>query len=346
MEIDLRYNRVRGVYLLNGLRVILLPKGGLELIQDYVANILGLATKSIFEDAMAVTIYSFLTDLIKSKNLKMHSEERTTEEIFQLFNSMGLGHIRIASSDVDSYGITAENGFNSFMGLMKPMPYCFQMGGLLTGIYRLILKKSVKVTELKCKSMGTSDIDWFKLDVLEERESYNYIPSPTYTVDDNNSDLEKPEITITDYGISINSIPTEIVPVIFFPYLFEKLKKIIGSGAYGLEYGIGTYLSKLFQPYSLSAITSKYQVAGFEVLSPLDGVGLITSTKNQFGGLNEIDVYDSFNALHIEASPEKRCFFLSGLFSGLSYNLVGTSLKLKETDCSAINNSVCKFSFQ
>ena len=345
METELRYNRVKGIYTLNGFRVILLPKGGLELIQDYVANILGLATKSIFEGAMATAIYSFLTDLIKNKNLKLRNEERTTGEIFQIFKDMGLGSIRIASSDVDSYEITAESGFNSFMGLIKPLPYCFQMSGLLTGVYRLVLKKDVKVNELKCKTMGTSDIDWFELNVLEDKESYTYVPSPNYPVDDGNIDLEKPEITFTDYGISINSIPTEIVPVVFFPYLFEKLKKIIGTGAYGLEYGIGTYLSKLFQPYSLSGIATRYGITGFQILSPLNGIGLITVTKNQFGGLNEIDIYDSFNALHIEPSSEKRCFFLSGLLSGLSYGLVGTTLKLQETDCSAINNSVCKFSF-
>ena len=348
MNLDLRYDKARGIYVLNGLRVIPLPKGGLELIQDYVGNILGLATKSIFEDAMATTIYSFLTDLAKTNQIKIRDNERCEDELFSMFGGLGLGDIGIVSKDISSYSLTMDHNFNSFLGMSKSMTYCFQSGGLLIALYRLMLGKDVKVNELKCKTTGTSDIDWFELTILDDKKDYPYISSPSYPFDSKNPDpnLEKVEISRSEYGITMNSMPMEIVPAIFFPYLFGKLKKIIGMGVYGIQYGIGTTMSKLYTPYPIPDVASKYQVAGFDVLAPLAGVGLVKSIKSNFGGLQEVDVYDSFNALHVDAETEKRCYLLAGIFTGLSYLLLGNNLKLKEIDCSSVNNSFCKFSFE
>lgn len=348
MDLDLRYDKTRGIYVLNGLRVMPLPKGSLELIQDYVGAILGLATKSIFEDAMATTVYSFLTDLAKNRQIKIKNDERCEEELFSMFRGLGFGNIGVVSKDINSYSLTMDHSFNSFLSITKPMTYCYQAGGLLTALYRLMLGKDVKVNELKCKTTGNSDIDWFEMIILNEKKEFSYINSPSYPFDakNPNPDLEKVEISNSEYGVTINSMPVEIVPVIFFPYLFSKLRKIIGMGVYGIQYGIGTTMSKLYVPYSLPQVASKYQVAGFDVLAPLAGVGFVKSIKNDFGGLQEVDVYDSFNALHVDAETEKRCYLLAGILTGLSYFLLGTNLKLKEADCSSVNNSFCKFSFE
>lgn len=342
MDIDLRYYKNKGIYVLNGTRVILLPSGSLELIQDYVSTILGLATKSIFEDAMATTIYSFVQDMINAKTLKLRGE-RSDAELFTLIQDMGLGHISLISKDAGSYSLTIDKCFNSTLSSIKQLNSCFQADGILAALYRLMLEKEVKVTELKCKSTGNSDADLFEVNTTGEKGNYTYIKSPTYQVDDQN--FEKIDMLQTEVGVVINSIPVEIVPVIFFPYVFSRLRKIIGMGVYGIQYGIGTTLSKLYMPYPISKVAVKYQVDGFSVLSPLAGVGLVQSVKNDFGGLKEIDIYDSFNSLHTDEEAEKRCFLLSGILTGLSYLIMGTNLKLRETDCAAVNNSVCKFSF-
>lgn len=329
--------------MLNGVRVVPLPKGGLELIQDYVGNILGLATKSIFEDVMATTIYSFISDLIKNKQIKLHGGERSEEELFKLMQDIGFGHFNEMSKDVDSYSVTIEKCFNSFFGITKTMNYCFQANGILTAIYRLVLGKDVKANELRCKTTGNADIDWFEVKVIGDRSDYVHVDSPVYDLSE--LDFEQIQINGSESGTLINSIPVEVVPVTFFPYLFSKLRKIIGMGVYGIQYGIGTALSKLYLPYPLTDIATKYQVNGLEVLSPLAGVGLVQAIKNDFGGLKEVDIYDSFNSLHIDNEVEKRCFLLSGVLAGLSYSLLGTNLKIKELDCAAINNSICKFAF-
>lgn len=344
MELDFRYYKTKGIYTLNGIRTIPLPRGSLELIQDYVGNILGLATKSIFDDAMSTTTYSFLTDLIKTKQLRLRGEEQSEDEIFEIFERMGFGHMGAVSKDIGSYSITVEKGFNSVLGLIKPLNYCFLTDGLLTAIYRIIIGKDIKVSELKCKTTGSSDIDWFEVNILDQTAEFNYISSPEYELGEQN--FEKIDLEVSDYGILINSIPVEIVPVIFFPYLFGKLRKIIGMGVYGIQYGIGTTMSKLYLPYPLTNISTKYQSDGFEILSPLAGVGLVKQVKNDFGGIREIEVSDSFNVLHLSQESERRCFLLSGIFTGLSYGLVGTHLKIKEVSCSAMNNPTCTFSFE
>jgi predicted hydrocarbon binding protein len=345
MDLDLRYYRLRGIYILNGIRVVVLPRGSLELMQDYVANILGLATKSIFEEVMATTIHSFLTDLIKTKQLKLRDEEESEYELFSLFKRMGFGTINAVSKDVDSYSVTIDKGFNSIIGLSKGFNYCFQATGLLKAVYRILLEKEVAVTELKCKTTGNSDIDWFEVKVLGENATYNYAQVPP--CDLKGQGYEKIEVLLSDTaGAIINSMPVEIIPVIFFPYIFNKLRRIIGMGAYGIQYGMGTTMSKLYIPYPFGNIAIKYRVQGFEILSPLAGVGLVKNIKGDRGGLKELDIFESFNALKLSPEKEKRCSLLSGILTGLSYLFMGTQLKIREIDCSAINNSVCRFSFE
>jgi hypothetical protein len=222
MDIDLRYHKNKGIYVLNGLRVMLLPRGSLALIQDYVSTILGLATKSIFEEAMATTMYSFIQDLIKSKKLKLHGE-KSSEELFDLISDLGLGHINSMSKDIGSYSFTIDRCFNSVLSTIKSVNSCFQAGGILVALYRLMLEKDVKVTEAKCKSTGNSDIDWFDVNVIGANGNYSYVSSPIYMMDDQN--FEKIEILTAEFGILINSIPVEVIPVIFFPYLFSRLRK-------------------------------------------------------------------------------------------------------------------------
>ena len=50
MDLELEYDEDRGIYLLNKIRVLVLPKGSIESIQNSVNIILGLATKSIFQE--------------------------------------------------------------------------------------------------------------------------------------------------------------------------------------------------------------------------------------------------------------------------------------------------------
>ena len=82
------------------------------------------------------------------------------------------------------------------------------------------------------------------------------------------------------------------------------------------------------------------------MLPVISGMGRINTLKTELNYLIEVDVYNSFNALHIDDSMEKRCFLLGSLISGLSYKLTGTSLKLSEKECSATNGEVCKFAFE
>ncbi|MCL5009956.1 MAG: hypothetical protein M1433_03215 [Candidatus Parvarchaeota archaeon] len=344
MEIDLKYYKTKGIYTMNGFRVIVLPKGSFELIQMQVGKILGIATKSIFEDAMSTTIYSFLTDLIKSKQLKLHSEEKSEDEIFSLLYSMGLGKISVLSKDVDSYNITVRDGFNSILPDITSINSCFQMNGVIAAVYRIMMKRDIKVNENKCKSTGDSDMDWFKVSFLDKAENFNYISQPSYSLED--QPFDKIEIGKYSSDMLINSIPIEIVPVIFFPYLFSKLRKIIGVSVHGIEYGIGLAISKLYSQYNLQDAVAKYQTEGLDVLSPISGLGLIKTIKNNQGSIEQIDVYDSFNSLHIDQENEKRCFMVSGMFTNLSSKIFGSSYKLYESDCSSINNSVCKFSFE
>ena len=344
MDIDLRYDKDGGMYFLNGFRVILLPEGGLETIQDTVGKVLGLATKSIFQEAMATVTYSFLTDLINSKLIKKRNENKMKEEIFALFQDMGFGVAEEVSSDLNTYTVTVDRGFNSRLPLIKSSSYCFQEIGHLQGIYRVIFSRDTNAQENKCKSTGSSDMDLFTVQVVGDKKTYNYIPPKTYEKETRS--LEKIELIKTSSSTLVNSIPIEIIPATYFPYLFSKLRSIIGLGVYGIENNVGSEVSKIYAPFPFDLVSMKYQLSGFDILSPLAGVGKIETIKTDQNYLKEIDVKDSFNALHIDNASERRCFMLSGLFSGLSHKLIGTSVKLKETDCSAVNGSVCKFSFE
>ncbi len=344
MEIDLRYYKSKGVYTLNGFRVILFPRGSLELMQLQIGRILGLATKSIFDDAMSTTIYSFLTDLSKSKQMKAHGEEKREDEIFTLLEDLGYGKIGVVSKELESYSVVSTRCFNSTLPEIMPINSCFQMGGILAAVYRMLLKKDVRVTEVKCKSTGNSDSDWFKVELLGDKDDFNYVTQPAYKLNDQES--ERIEITGDGSGFVVNSIPVEIVPIVFFPYLFSRLRKTIGVSVHGIEYGVGMAVSKLYTDHNLQDVATKYQVAGLDVLAPISGIGAIKTIKNEQGNIEEIDVYDSFNALHVDTETEKRCFMLGGIFTGLSYHIFGSNYKLYESDCSSLNNSVCKFSFE
>ncbi|MGC8533363.1 MAG: hypothetical protein ACP5MV_01900 [Candidatus Parvarchaeum sp.] len=344
MEIKLEYDDERGIYLLNKIRVLVLPKGSLESLQNSVNIILGLATKSIFQEVSSTVFYSFLQDLIKRKSIKIRGEEKTEIEIFDLFKEMGFGRINKVSSDLNVYKISIDGSANSFLNLISNSPYCFNSIGMLTGIYRIITNRDVEVTEEKCRSTGDSDIDYFNIDVKDSKSEYSYIPSQIF--DEKNENLRTVEITKDETDIFINSIPSEIVPVVYFPYLFSKLRKIIGQGVYGVENQAGKELVKLYQQYNLQVIKDKYGLNDLSIISVLSGFGKIKTLKNNLGYFLEVDVYNSFNALHVDDAIEKRCFLLGSVLSGLSYKITGTMLKLNEKECSAINNEVCKFSFE
>ncbi len=344
MDINLMYDSDRGVYLLNGTRVLLLPRGALELIQDTVNIVLGLATKTILEDVMRTTVYSFLTDMVNLKMLKRRGEDKMLNEIFEFFRDIGFGKFDVVSTGLNYYTVGSDRNFNSALSMVKPMNYCYQAYGMLEAIFKVAGRRNTKVDETRCKTSGSADMDTFGVTVTDSREEYQYIASQPYPTED--SKVERVELMETESGPIVNSEPVEIVPVIFFPYLFSKLRSIIGMGAYGIQRNMGASLSKLYSQASLKEISTKYQVNGFYVLPRLAGAGRIDLVKNSIGGLEEIDIYDSFNALHADSLNEKRCFFLSGLLSGLSYPLTGISIKLHETECSSVNNSVCKFSFE
>lgn len=344
MDLELEYDEDRGMYLLNKIRVLVLPKGSTESIQNSVNIILGLATKSIFQEVSSTVFYSFLQDLIKRRSLKIHGEEKTEIEIFNLFKEMGLGRINKVSSDLGVYKISIDGNANSFLNIISNSPYCFNSLGLLTGIYRIIANKDVEVTEEKCRSTGDSDTDYFNISVKESKSEYTYIPSQIF--DQKNEKLKKVEITNDETDIFVNSIPSEIIPVVYFPYLFSKLRKIIGQGVYGIENQAGKELAKLYQQYNLQLIKEKYGIMDLGIISILSGFGKINTLKNELGYFLEVDVYNSFNALHIDEAIEKRCFLLGSILSSLSYKITGTMLRLTEKDCSAVNNEVCKFSFE
>ena len=59
MDIDLEYDDEKGIYLLNKIRVLVLPKGSLESLQNSVNMILGLATKSIFQEVSSTVFILF-----------------------------------------------------------------------------------------------------------------------------------------------------------------------------------------------------------------------------------------------------------------------------------------------
>ncbi len=344
MEIDLRYEKGVGVYLLNGVRVVLLPRGGLEFIQDYVNDIIGLATKNIFEDAMATIVYSFLIDLIKGRALKRHGDERMLDEISHLFEDLGFGRMYVVSKDVDSIDVGISGNFNSVLSVIKPLKYCFAATGMIGSILRVILGKNVTVTETSCRTAGGQDADTFHADISAGDGSYNYVGSKSYTTKKEVG--EKVVLIKSESGPVVNSIPVEVVPAVFFPYLFSKLREMMGRGMHDIQYGMGFSLAKMYADYDLEGVGLRHGTSGFGILPYLLGTGAINPIMNEYGGLKEIDVYDSFNALHTDTANEKRCFFLSGLIGGLSYRLFGTQLKVVELECSAMNNSFCKFSFQ
>lgn len=344
MELKLEYDDDRGVYLLNKMRVLVLPKGSLESLQNSVNIILGLATKSIFQETASTVFYSFLQDLIKRKMLKIKGEEKTEIEIFDFFKEIGFGRMNKVSSDLNLYKISIDGNANSYLNLISNSPYCFNSMGILAGIYRIITNRDVEVTEEKCRSTGDSDIDYFNINVKEGRSEYAYIPSQIF--DQKNENLKEVEITKDETDIFINSIPSEIIPVVYFPYLFSKLRKIIGQGVYGIENQAGKELAKLYQQYNLQIIKEKYGLTDLSIISVLSGFGKIKTLKTDLGYLMEVDVYNSFNAMHIDDAIEKRCFLLGSVLSSLSYKITGTMLKLNEKECSAVNNEVCKFSFE
>ncbi len=344
MELRLEYDSGGGMYLLNDIRVLVLPKGSLQSLQNSVNIILGLATKGIFQEASSVVFYSFLQDLIKRKAIRLRGEDKTEVEIFDLFKKLGFGRTNEISKDLDSYRLSIDGNPNSFLNITSNSPYCFNSSGMLTGIYRTITGRDVEVIEEKCRSTGDSDIDFFSVHVKGEKGQYTYIPSQVF--EHKKEDLRKIEILEDENSVFINSIPSEIIPAVYFPYLFSKLRRIIGQGVYGIESQAGKELSKLYQQYNLEMIEEKYGVKGLEIIPILSGIGRMETLKTDLGYLMEVDIYNSFNALHIDDSVEKRCFLLSSLLSNLSHKLTGSLLKLNEKDCSAMNNQVCKFSFE
>ncbi len=341
MDLDLKYNVSEGIYSLNGIRVVLLPRGSLESIQEVVNKILGLATKSIFEEAMATITYSFLTDLISKKLIKRHGEDKMLEEIFTLFGDMGFGRLGLLNKDLNTYTVTVEKGFNSILSGTKQIPYCFEELGHLKAVFRIVLEREVTVQEERCKSTGDSDLDLFRVSTIGEKGSYTYIPS--LMVGTSGGSVEKVEMIKNVNDVLINSLPTEIIPVTFFPYLFSKLRNIIGLGTYGIENSIGLDIAKLYNVFNFDTIKMKYQVDGPQILSALIGAGSVGISSTEAGEFESVDIANSFNALHVDEAVEKRCFLLSGLISGLSYRLFNNALTFKENECSAVNGKICKF---
>jgi predicted hydrocarbon binding protein len=343
MALELEYDKTGGIYLLNKIRVLVLPKGSLEAIQNSVNQILGLATKGIFQEVSSTVFYSFLQDMEKRKAIKVRGS-KAEEELFSFFKDLGFGRISRISQDLDTYRVSIEGNSNSFLNINYNSPYCFGSIGILTGIYRMTTNKDVETVETKCRTTGDSDADFFNVTASETKSQYTYIPAQVF--DRKDRPLEKVEIMRDDTEIFINSIPSEIIPATYFPYLFSKLRQIIGQGVYGIESQAGKEVAKIYQQYNLHVIEEKYGLMGLNILPVISGVGGIELLKTDQGYLSEIDVYNSFNALHIDDSTEKRCFFIAGLMSNISYKLTGTLLKLTEKECSSINNEVCKFSFE
>lgn len=344
MTIVLEYDESKGIYLLDKIRVIVLPKGSIEVIQNSVNSILGLATKGIFQEVASTVFYSFIQDLIKTKAIRFRGSS-AKNELFDLFNNMGFGRITEITQDLNSSKISIEGNYNSYLNIISNSAFCFNSIGLLNGIYRSITNRDVEVIEKKCRSTGDSDADFFDVNVSETKSQYNYIPSQFF--EGKNEQNKKVDIVKDEKDIFINLIPSEIIPVTYFPYLFSKLRKIIGQGVYGIENQAGKEVAKLYQQYNLGLIQEKYNLKGLEVMSIISGIGKIETIKTELGYLKDVVVNNSFNALHIDEAIEKRCFLLASLISALSYKLTGNILKLNEKECSAVNNNnLCKFSFQ
>ncbi len=335
----LTYSQSSGIYLLEGIRVVLLPRGSLEAVQEAVNKILGLATKSIFEEAMSTVTYSFLTDMMNKKIIRKHSEDKMIDDVFTLFKEMGFGRMGLIGKDLNTYTITIEKGFNSLNYGGKAMPNCFEELGHLKAIFRVILEREVTVEEDKCRAVGDSDMDVFKVTAIGDRQQYTYIPSMALNI---NQDQENIEPTQNGSEILVNSIPVEIIPVTLFPYLFSKLRNIVGLGVYGIENNIGMIIGKLYNSSKFEAITAKYNIDGPKILSPLIGIGL-TKLNITDAGLESIDIIESFNALHVDELREKRCFLISGLLSSLSYGFWGNPVTFKESSCSAVEGDACRF---
>jgi predicted hydrocarbon binding protein len=320
--------------------VLILKRGSLEIIQNSISKILGLATKTILEEAIATAFYSFFSDLKKNKSLRQGGEDRVFEEISYLINDMGLGRIRIVSKDTASQLVNLENGFNSGLNELKSVNSCFQADGLLEAMYRMAYKRDAKADEVRCKSVGNSDIDQFSVKILEEKQQFTYIESESaYTKQENTENIE---LTRIGSIVKLNGLDSEIIPAVLFPYLFSKLRRLIGPGVYGIERETGFQIAKHYAMYDMNALNEKYGLSDFEALSPMIGAGKINSTKNEDGTLKELDIYDSFNALYADDLEEKRCSLLLGLLSGISFRLLNVYLTFTESDCSSINNQFCR----
>ena len=167
MAIELEYDPSSGIYLLNKIRVLVLPKGSLEAIQNSVNLILGLATKGIFQEASATVFYSFVQDMIKRKAIKLHGSN-AENALFDLFKDMGFGRINELTQDLNMYKISMEGGANSFLNVISNSVYCFNSIGILTGIFRTVTNRDIEVVEIKCRTTGDSDADFFDVKVLSQ----------------------------------------------------------------------------------------------------------------------------------------------------------------------------------
>ncbi len=343
MEFDLTYSISRGMYLLNGTRVLLFPRGSLETIQDYVNGILGLATKSLLRDAMQTAVFSLLTDFLKSGKLKKTSPEKMFVEIADLLSFIGFGKFKLMTRDFASFDVIIESNSNSILRLIKPMNYCFLSEGVLNAISQAIFGKASTIEESACRSAGDSDVDKFKATFTNQQATFNYVSLGAYNIDP--KDMEHIKFTFDGVSTMVNDIPVEIIPITFLPYFFSRLRSIIGVSVYGLEYGMAEPLARLFPAAQVFDIKSKYGLRGVEALSPVMGVGRVTTVLNEQGNMSEIQVYDSFNALHVDNQLEKRCSLLSGLLSFMSFKLAGYNMSLKESGCQAVNNTYCSFIF-
>lgn len=344
MEPDLSYSLSRGVYLLNGSRVVLFPKGSLETIQDYTNGILGLATKSIVRDAMQTAIFSLLTDFLKSGRIRKSSPEKMFVEIASLLSLMGIGKFNLMSRDFSGFNTIIESNSNSILDMIKPINYCFLSEGALNAMSQIIFGKAATVEETACRTAGVSDVDKFKVSFINQQTTFNYVSLASYSIDP--KDLEHISVSFDSKSSIVNDIPVEMIPITFLPYFFSRLRKIIGVSVYGLEYGMSEAVARLFPSEQVFALKSKYGLRGVEALSPLIGAGRIVSVMDNEGRLSGVDVYDSFNALHVDDQLEKRCSFLTGLFSFMSFKLAGYNLNFKEPSCQAVNNANCKFVIQ
>ena len=344
MEFDLSYSISRGMYMLNGTRVLIFPRGSLETIQDYVNGILGLATKTLLRDAMQTSVFSLLTDFLKTGKLKKSSPEKMFAEIGDLLSFMGFGKFKLMSRDFATFDVIIESNSNSILRLIKPMNYCFLSEGVLNAISQIVFGKAATVEELACRSTGDSETDKFKATFVNQQSTFNYVSLGGYNIDP--KDMEHIKTTFDGISTSVNDIPVEMIPVTFLPYFFSRLRGIIGVSVYGLEFGMAEPLARLFPSAQVFEVKSRYGLRGVEALSPVIGAGRITTVLNDQGNMSEIQVYDSFNALHVDNQLEKRCSLLSGLFSFMSFKLAGYNMTLKEVGCQAVNNSYCTFTFE